>query len=86
MRFGSGGTIWRHPSFGPLFNPSLWDVHERPLAGISHTSNYAKGWHSAFGSQVDGAHPVIYKFVDELVKERKNIVTKVDHFRAKEVN
>ena len=67
----------------PLFSPSLWGVYEKTLAGIWRTSNNAEAWHSAFGRQVDGAHPGIYKFMDELAKERKHIATKVDHLRKR---
>ena len=65
----------------PLFSPSLWGVHERTLSGIWRTSNNAEAWHGAFGKAVDCAHPGVYKFLDELAKEKKLIATKVDHLR-----
>ena len=56
-------------------------VHERTLSGIWRTSNNAEAWHGAFGKAVDCAHPGVYKFLDELAKEKKLIATKVDHLR-----
>ena len=60
-----------------LFPPSLWGVYERTLQGIWRTSNNAEAWHESFGKQVDCAHLGIYKFLDELTKERKFIASRV---------
>ena len=65
----------------PMFGPGLWGVYERTLEGIWRTSNNAEAWHGVFGRQVDCAHPGVYKFLDELAKERKHIAVKVDHLR-----
>ena len=65
-----------------LFPPSLWGVHERTLEGVWRTSNNAEAWHGSFGKQVDCAHPGIYKFLDELTKERKFIASRVEQLRT----
>ena len=64
-----------------LFSPSLWGVYEKTLSGIWRTSNNAEAWHEASGRLVDGAHSGVYKFMDELAKQRKQISTKVEHLR-----
>ena len=46
------------------------------------TSNNAEAWHGAFGKQLNCAHPGIYKFLDELAKERKFIASRVEHLRV----
>ena len=64
------------------FPPDLWCVYERTLEGVWRTSNNAEAWHGAFGKQLNCDHPGIYKFLDELVKERKFIAVRVEQLRV----
>ena len=54
-------------------------AHFEQKIGIWRTSNDAKTLHGAFEKQLNCAHPGIYKFLDELSKERKFIASRVEH-------
>ena len=53
----------------PPFPIQCWNVKEHTEEGIPRTNNKLEGWHLAFQSQVDTAHPTLWRFLAALQRE-----------------
>ena len=52
----------------PIYEPSIWNVHDITLAGGSRTNNICEGWNNAFMNLVGHAHPTIWRAIEVCAK------------------
>ena len=53
----------------PLFSHDIWNVYDRVIAGLPHTTNSVEGWHNAFQGSVAQSHANIWTFLACIKKE-----------------
>ena len=64
------GQEMRHPL---LFSPSLWSVYDRVEASVPRTQNKVEAWHRRLEVLLGSAHVGLFKLINELRKEQKNM-------------
>ncbi|CAG0878566.1 unnamed protein product [Darwinula stevensoni] len=57
----------------PLFPPLLWSQYQRTVAGLPRTNNSVEGWHNAFSSSVNKAHPSVQALALKLQREEASV-------------
>ena len=53
----------------PKFPIGLWNVVSRTEMDLPRTNNNVEGWHNRFSSIINGAHPTLWKFLENLKAE-----------------
>ena len=53
----------------PKFPIGLWNVVSRTEMDLPRTNNNVEGWHNRFSSIINGAHPTLRKFLENLKTE-----------------
>ena len=76
------GSQRRRRRLPPRFAPALWNVYQLALDGEQRTNNAAEGWHNHFQKMMIVHHASIWRFLDVLKLEEKNIRTQVDQLRG----
>ena len=59
-------VVTRFRRIPPLFDPSLWNVHEATLADQESTNNVCEGWNHAFAGLVGHPHPSIWALIEAI--------------------
>ena len=57
----------------PLFPPALWSVYDRVEASVPRTQNKVEAWHRRLEVLLGSAHVGLFKLINELRKEQKNM-------------
>lgn len=63
----------RRRAVRPLFEPAIWNVYEAVRNKFARTNNYVESWHSKFARAMQTRHPNIWRFMETLKKEEKEI-------------
>ena len=66
----------------PLFDPEMWSVHERTLLRQDRTNNYAEAHHRRLQNAFKCDHPPIWRLIDKLREEQKQIDANLASFLA----
>ena len=56
----------------PLFPVAMWNVHNRVIAHIGRTNNYAEAAHRQVQLELQTMHPTTWKLIDDLQKVQKS--------------
>lgn len=72
----------RRQAIPPLFPPNVWNVYNSVLNGWARTNNYVESWHSKFGKLLNTKHPNIWRFLEQLKKEEKQVTQSIIQLRG----
>ena len=53
-----------------LFDKTIWNTHERLLAGLPRTTNELEGFHNGIRKMAGKSHPALFECVENLQKLR----------------
>lgn len=56
----------------PLFDPSIWSVYDRTLAGVARTNNFAEAAHRRLQVEFGVDHPTLWKFIEGIRRVQKS--------------
>lgn len=67
------GRIRGNLQGAPLFAPRMWNTYTSVLQGIHRTNNMAESWHAKFLKMIVTPHSSLWKFIDFMKKDEKDI-------------
>jgi hypothetical protein len=59
----------------PMFQPSVWSVHNATMEGNPRTNNVCEGWNNKFHTLVGSSHPSIWTVIKWFHREQSTVTT-----------
>ena len=63
------GRVRRRGRVVPLYEPHIWNIHNRVENELPRTNNSVEGWHRKMQAAVAADHPNIWRFINVLKRE-----------------